>query len=41
MIIVKTYFKRKIECHDCKFYKITKVCLFGFFPLFIKKVEVK
>jgi hypothetical protein len=41
MIIVNTYFKRKSEHHEYKIYKITKVLLFGFFPLFIKKVEVK
>ena len=37
MITINIYYTRKFSI----FYKITKVCLFGFLPLFIKKVEVK
>ena len=37
MITINIYYTRKFSTP----YKITKVCLFGFLPLFIKKVEVK
>lgn len=40
MITVKTYYAYDKKRFNHEYYCITKVCLFGFLPIFIKKVEV-